>query len=103
MRFPSIDVAFPLALLVALPTFSPAHAESRDAFARGETLYLGEVKVRLGEDESRWGSVRQGSIDLDKNTFVFGRQDTYQSLTTRNGIDLPAKGATIGVGMGFSF
>lgn len=103
MRYPSIEVIIPLAMMAALSPWSPAQAEGQDAFERKETLYLGQVAVRLGEDESRYGSTRQGNIDLDGNTFVFGREDTYQSLTTLNGIDLPKTGATVGVGMGFTF
>lgn len=106
MRFPSIEILFPLTLIAAMAPLLPAHAQQlqeQDAFARGQVLYLGELDIRLDKDQSRWGETRQGNIDLNRNTFLFGREDTYETLASRSGIDQPEKGATIGVGMGFTF
>jgi len=103
MRLPSVEILIPLALIAAMSPALPAYSQEQTAFSRGDTIYLGDVDIRLGEEKSRWGSTRQGNIDLTKNAFLFGREDTYETLTTRNGIDLPERGATIGVGMGFTF
>ena len=103
MRFPSIEILIPLSLIALMSPLVPAQGQEQNVFVRGDTIYLGNVDIRLAEDKTRWGSTRQGNIDLDKNTFLFGRQDTYETLVTRSGIDLPEKGATIGVGMEFAF
>lgn len=96
-------VLFPLTILFACLLNWQAKAEGQNAFERGETVHIGQVDVKLGEDANRWGATRQGNVEIGKNTFVFGREDTYESMTTRTGIDLPKTGATIGVGMGFTF
>ncbi|MFV2092821.1 MAG: hypothetical protein ACC634_07025 [Hyphomicrobiales bacterium] len=103
MRLPSVGIFIPLALIAAIAPNSPAHGQEKSAFARGDILQLGDFDIRLEEEKTRWGATRQGNIDLDKNTFLFGREDTYENLVTRSGIDLPEKGATIGIGMGFTF
>jgi len=103
MRLPSVEILIPLALIAAMSPALPAHGQEQNAFTRGDILRLGDVDIRLGEEKSRWGSTRQGNIDLNKNAFLFGREDTYETLASRSGIDLPDKGATIGVGMGFTF
>lgn len=96
------------ALFAALAAFGPglapiAVAQDLDAFDRGETVHLGDVDIRLGKEDSRWVRQRQGNIDLDKNTYLFGREDTYESMLSRKGIADPAVGATVGLGMTFKF
>jgi len=83
---PSVEILIPLALIAAVSPALPAYGQEQNAFARGDILRLGEVDVRLGEEKSRWGATRQGNIDLNKNTFLFGREDTYENLVSRRSI-----------------
>lgn len=101
-HFASLVAGKLIVLTMVLPAFA-ADAPAQDVFERGATLHFGEVDVRLDESSSRWNSARQGNIDLNRNTFLFGRQDTYRAIDTHNGISEPELGTTVGVGLGFTF
>lgn len=94
---------FLLALAASLAAAGPAEAGDPMAFAAGDTLKLGGLDVELGHSQERWMQSRGGSVALDDNTFLFGREDTYRTPFSDRGIAEAATGATIGIGMKFRF
>jgi hypothetical protein len=89
--------------LVVVGLAAPALAEDVSAFADGGRLRIGGIDVNVGRSADRWTSARGGSIALDDNTFLFGQEDTYESVLTRRGMADPATGTTFGIGMKFRF
>lgn len=90
-----------LAICIVPAGLATGWQANADDVRNGGTLHLGELDLRLGESETRWTSAREGAIALDRNTYVFGREDTYESMLSRRGIADPQRGTTIGLGFSF--
>ena len=103
MRPPLHRLGIWLIAVAAIFASAPAAAQQPSPFADAGTLRLGELDLQVGRSSDRWTSSLGGAIALDDNTFLFGREDTYESEFTRKGITRPDTGATFGIGMKFRF